>query len=240
MPTSRRSLPLLALPLLALPLLALVLLGGCGEKTATPDAAPRPDQRLEARVASEAGAREAGPREAGPREASPADAGAPGVLLKTSLGEITVELDPQHAPITVANLYKYVDAKFYDGTLIHRVAPGFVIQGGGYEATTFKEKATLPPIKNEADNGLPNLRGTIAMAREDAADTATSQFFINLVDNPNLNHSATKIGYAVFGKVVKGLEVVDAIAKVPTGARGPFSEECPLTDVVILSATRLP
>jgi peptidyl-prolyl cis-trans isomerase A (cyclophilin A) len=157
------------------------------------------------------------------------------VLLETTLGEMVIQLDPELAPITVANFYAYVDAGFYDGTdglgatIFHRVAAGFVIQGGGVTEAGVT-KGTMPPIVNESGNGLTNARGTIAMARTSDPDSATSQFFVNLVDNFSLDDAP---GYAVFGHVVEGLDVVDAIGAVPT------TMEAPNDPIVILSATRL-
>lgn len=161
----------------------------------------------------------------------------PHVLIATSLGEIEVELDPAKAPISVKNFLEYVDSGYYDGTLFHRVIPGFMVQTGGFSAG-MQEKKTRAPIKNEADNGLLNERGTLAMARTGVVDSATSQFFINLTDNDFLNHGARDFGYAVFGKVVRGMGVVDQIAKVPTTRRNGFAD-VPSDDVVILSAKRL-
>jgi peptidyl-prolyl cis-trans isomerase A (cyclophilin A) len=163
----------------------------------------------------------------------------PQVILETSLGSITLELDPQQAPITVANFLGYVDSGFYDGTIFHRVIPGFMIQGGGFDEA-MDEKKTGPSIKNEAGNGLSNRRGTIAMARTSVVDSATSQFFINSVDNFFLDHrneSTDGYGYCVFGHVIEGLEVVDRIAKVPTGNLGYF-QDVPQEPVIILSARR--
>ncbi len=147
----------------------------------------------------------------------------PHVLIATSLGEIEVELDPAKAPISVKNFLEYVDSGYYDGTLFHRVIPGFMVQTGGFSAG-MQEKKTRAPIKNEADNGLLNERGTLAMARTGVVDSATSQFFINLTDNDFLNHGARDFGYAVFGKVVRGMGVVDQIAKVPTTRRNGFAD----------------
>lgn len=161
----------------------------------------------------------------------------PRVLLNTSLGEIEIELDQEKAPISVRNFLEYVDSGFYDGTIFHRVIPGFMIQGGGFDAQ-MRQKPTSAPIRNEADNGLRNERGTLAMARTQIRDSATSQFFINLTDNDFLNHGARDFGYAVFGKVVRGMGVVDQIAKVPTTRRNGFAD-VPSDDVVILSAKRL-
>ena len=137
------------------------------------------------------------------------------VLISTSLGDIKLELYEEQAPITVANFLSYVEEGFYDGTIFHRVINNFMIQGGGITAD-MKQKPTKAPIKNEADNGLKNDRGTIAMARTADVDSATSQFFINHKDNSFLDHGARDFGYAVFGKVVEGIEVVDKIATVQT------------------------
>ncbi|MBF0418692.1 MAG: peptidylprolyl isomerase [Magnetococcales bacterium] len=160
----------------------------------------------------------------------------PMVTLSTNLGEIVLELDEAKAPITVKNFLEYLDSGFYNGTIFHRVIPGFMIQGGGMLAS-MEEKPNGNPIKNEADNGLLNNRGTIAMARTQVKDSATSQFFINLADNSFLNHGGRDFGYAVFGKVVKGMEVVDAIAKVKTGNKAGHSD-VPKEPVTIQSATR--
>ncbi len=163
------------------------------------------------------------------------------VLLDTSLGTITLELYPAKAPETVKNFLAYVDSGFYANTLIHRVIRGFVIQGGGSEPG-FKEKPTRSPIRNEAANGLTNVRGTIAMARTPDVDSATSQFFINVADNHALDHrdrSANGYGYAVFGQVIQGMDVVDKIVSVDTTMAGPF-EDVPRKDVLILSAKRKP
>jgi peptidyl-prolyl cis-trans isomerase B (cyclophilin B) len=150
----------------------------------------------------------------------------PRILLSTSSGDITLELDAVKAPTTAENFLGYVSAGFFDGTMFHRVIPGFMIQGGGFTAD-MKEKAAKRPITNEADNGLKNDRGTIAMARTSDPHSASSQFFINLQNNDFLNHKAKTgagWGYAVFGKVVEGMEVVDAIAGVATGTHGPHSD----------------
>jgi len=161
--------------------------------------------------------------------------------MKTSKGDIVIELYPDKAPVTVENFLAYVDSKFYDGTIFHRVIKGFMIQGGGL-TPEMKEKGTKrPPIKNEADNGLKNLRGTLAMARTADINSATCQFFINLVDNAFLDHvpgDPAKFGYAVFGKVIKGMEVVDAIASVPTTTKGMY-RDVPVEPVVIISVSRL-
>ncbi len=171
---------------------------------------------------------------AGPALAQEAAKGNPTVVIKTNKGEIEAVLYRDKAPITVDNFLQYVNAGFYSGTIFHRVIAGFMIQGGGFNRY-YSQKATRPPIKNEAANGLKNERGTLAMARTGVVDSATSQFFINVADNNDLNHSARDYGYAVFGKVTKGMDVVDAIASVPTGAQGPFTEDCPRSPVVIES-----
>ena len=160
----------------------------------------------------------------------------PVVILDTSLGKIKLELDAEKAPITVENFLAYVDDGFYDGTVFHRVIPGFMIQGGGMTAD-MGQKQTRGPIQNEADNGLENGRGTVAMARTAAKDSATSQFFINLKDNAFLNHGARDFGYAVFGRVVEGMDVVDKIAAVPTANSG-MHQNVPVEPVLIKSARR--
>lgn len=159
------------------------------------------------------------------------------VILKTNHGDITIDFFPDEAPITVENFLGYVDEGFFDGTVFHRVIPGFMIQGGGM-TEGLDEKDTRSPIKNEADNGLSNERGTLAMARTQVVDSATAQFFINLSDNTFLDHGARDFGYAVFGKVVDGMDVVDAIAEVQTGHRG-YHADVPVDNVIIESATRV-
>ncbi len=159
----------------------------------------------------------------------------PRVALQTNMGTIVVQLDRRRAPITVKNFLTYVRGGFYDGTIFHRVIPGFVAQGGGFSAD-FKEKPTRDPIPNESGNGLSNVRGTIAMARENAPHTATAQFYINLADNTRLDPQPDRWGYAVFGHVIKGMHVVDKIAKIQTGAAGPFPKDVPQKTVVIRKA----
>jgi peptidyl-prolyl cis-trans isomerase A (cyclophilin A) len=164
----------------------------------------------------------------------------PVVVMETSLGTIKIELNEEKAPITVKNFLTYVDEKFYDGTIFHRVIPDFMIQGGGFDQD-LKEKPTHDKIKNEAGNGLKNDKGTIAMARTSDPDSATAQFYINLVDNPGLNRKPGKAGYAVFGKVIEGMDVVEKIGEVETGIRnldGHPSEDVPLKNVVIKSIRR--
>lgn len=162
----------------------------------------------------------------------------PHVLLKTSSGDIELELDPQQAPVSVANFIGYVNSGFYNNTIFHRVIADFMIQGGGFNAD-MQPKTTGKPIKNEADNGPGNQRGTIAMARTSEKDSATSQFFINVADNDFLNHGARDFGYAVFGKVVNGMAVVDEIVRQPSKRVGPH-QDVPQTPVLILSATLIP
>lgn len=162
------------------------------------------------------------------------------VLIKTNKGDIKVRLDAAKAPVTVENFLKYVDAGHYNGTIFHRVIPGFMIQGGGF-TPHMTQKTTQAPIRNEAANGLKNKRGTLAMARTSVVDSATSQFFINLVDNTFLDHTAATpggFGYCVFAEVVEGMEVVDQIAKVPTGNSG-MHQNVPREAVVINSIERV-
>ncbi|MBF0126522.1 MAG: peptidyl-prolyl cis-trans isomerase [Magnetococcales bacterium] len=160
----------------------------------------------------------------------------PMVTLTTSHGDIVIELDEEKAPITVKNFLAYVDSGFFEGLIFHRVIPGFMIQGGGM-TPDMKEKSNNAPIKNEADNGLLNTRGTLAMARTSVVDSATSQFFINLADNAFLNHGKRDFGYAVFGRVTAGMEVVDKIAGVKTGNNKGHAD-VPVEPVTILTARR--
>ena len=160
------------------------------------------------------------------------------MLIETGKGNITVELFPGNAPISTENFLKHVNSGFYDGTIFHRVIPGFMIQGGGM-LPDMTEKPRGTPITNEADNGLKNLRGTLAMARTMEPHSATSQFFINVADNYPLNHRGKSVegwGYAVFGQVVDGMEAVDAIVAVPRGNRGPHGD-VPLEPVVMRKVT---
>ncbi len=158
------------------------------------------------------------------------------VLLQTSQGDIKLELDADKAPKTVANFTQYVKDKHYDGLVFHRVIQGFMIQGGGYDEK-YSERNTRASIPNEAKNGLKNVRGSIAMARTSDPNSASSQFFINLADNGFLDYPGQDgWGYAVFGKVVQGMDVVDKIAQAPTGNTRPFGRDVPVTQVVIKSA----
>ncbi len=172
-----------------------------------------------------------------PAEQSIPAATNPKVLLHTSQGDITVELYPDKAPQTVANFLQYVKEGFYDGTLFHRVIPTFMIQGGGW-TTTMQRKHPHAPIRNEANNGLSNLRGTLAMARTNDPNSAAAEFFINTVDNKRLDYvgdanGAVSWGYCVFGKVIDGMDTVDKIRAIPTGPLGPFQSDVPQTPVVI-------
>src|SRR5690625_2031195 len=159
----------------------------------------------------------------------------PMVVFSTNYGDFTLELYPDKAPITVENFLSYVDSGFYDGTIFHRVIPGFVIQGGGF-TEDMQQKPTEAPIKNEADNGLKNERGTLSMARTSDINSATSQFFVNLKDNAFLDHGSRDFGYAVFAKVVEGMDVIDKIAAVPTGNRAGH-QDVPNEPVVVKSAS---
>ena len=172
---------------------------------------------------------------AGPGQAAAQN---PVVVMETSLGNITIELLQDQAPITVENFLQYVDDGFYPGTVFHRVIEGFMVQGGGMTAN-LSEKQTRAPIKNEADNGVTNARGTLSMARTNVVDSATAQFFINTVDNArSLDHQGPQnYGYAVFGRVTEGLEVVDKIAGVATGRQGPH-QNVPVEAVTITGVTR--
>ncbi len=156
----------------------------------------------------------------------------PRVLIETTAGPITVELNPTRAPLSVKNFLEYAESGFYEGTIFHRVVAGFVVQGGGY-TTDLKLKPTRPNISNESGNGLSNLRGTVAMARTGDPHSADSQFFINLVNNDRLDPMPTRWGYAVFGEIVEGMDVVDDIGYRATGPSGPFPKDVPTVQVII-------
>ena len=159
------------------------------------------------------------------------------IRFETSHGPFTVELFAKEAPVTVENFLRYVDDGFFDGTIFHRIVPGFVIQGGGLTAD-FANKKTRATIANEAKNGLKNGRGFLSMARTSDINSATSQFFVNLADNAFLDHGPRDFGYAVFGRVTEGMDVIDKIARVGTGRRQGYTD-APVEDVVIVSARRL-
>jgi peptidyl-prolyl cis-trans isomerase A (cyclophilin A) len=160
------------------------------------------------------------------------------VLVTTNMGKFTIELNAERAPLTVANFLKNVDAGYYTNTLFHRVVPNFIIQGGGFD-TDFKAKPA-DKVVNESGNGLSNTRTTVGMARNSEPHGSDSQFFVNLYDNAALDPNQTRWGYAVFGKVVQGMEVVDQIGNAPTGAHGPFKEDSPLKSVIIEKIERVP
>ena len=163
----------------------------------------------------------------------------PVVVMETSLGTIKIELRPDLTPITVENFLRYVDNSYYDGLIFHRVISGFMIQGGGFDSDMV-QKSTYDPIKNEADTGVSNARGTIAMARTGVVDSATSQFFINLVNNERLdfqNSSPSGYGYTAFGKVIEGMEIVDQISRTATGSKRGY-QNVPLEPILIESATQ--
>jgi peptidyl-prolyl cis-trans isomerase A (cyclophilin A) len=159
------------------------------------------------------------------------------ILFETSLGDFKIEFFEKEAPISVANFQKYIDAGFFDGTIFHRIVPGFVIQGGGF-TEDMTQKKTQPPIKNEADNGLKNVRGSLSMARTNDVNSATSQFFVNLKDNDFLDHSRGNFGYAVFARVTEGLDVIDKIAAVETGRRKGF-DDVPVEAVIMKSVRKI-
>lgn len=172
-----------------------------------------------------------------------APAPSPRVLFKTSLGDFTIEVYPDKAPKSVENFLQYVRDRYYDGTVFHRVIDGFMVQGGGFTAD-LRQKPTRAPVANEANNGLSNLRGTVAMARTNDPNSATAQFFVNVVDNQRLDYVSAENGYTwgytVFGKIVEGMDVVDLIKATETGPGGPFPKDVPTTPVVIQSAEVLP
>jgi len=155
------------------------------------------------------------------------------VKVTTNMGDFVIELRSDRAPITVANFLRYVREGFYTNTLLHRVIANFVIQGGGHDATTLQLKPTHESVFNEAGNGLQNKRGTVGMARADPPHSGNAQFYVNLVDNPDLDPVPTRWGYTVFGRVVQGMDVIDRIGETPTGATGPFKNDAPLKPVII-------
>jgi cyclophilin family peptidyl-prolyl cis-trans isomerase len=160
------------------------------------------------------------------------------IRFETTLGDFTIELFDKEAPQSVANFLRYIDDGFFDGTIFHRIVPGFVIQGGGF-TEDMAQKRTQPPVKNEADNGLKNKRGTLSMARTNDINSATSQFFVNLKDNDFLDHSRANFGYAVFARVTEGMDVVDKIAAVKTGKHRGF-DDVPVEAVIMKSVKRIP
>ncbi len=155
------------------------------------------------------------------------------VRVTTTMGEFVIEVRNDRAPITSANFLRYVREGFYSNTLIHRVIANFVIQGGGHDATTLQLKPTHDPVFNESGNGLQNKRGTVGLARGEPPHSGNAQFYVNLVDNPDLDPVPTRWGYTVFGRVVQGMDVIDRIGETPTGTMGPFKSDAPLKPVII-------
>jgi cyclophilin family peptidyl-prolyl cis-trans isomerase len=210
----------------------IVFIAGCRNKNAA-----APEKKTEEKVMTKAPEKKAEEKvmtkAPEPVKKSPAT-----VKLQTSMGDIVIQLDEEKAPITTANFLSYVKSGFYDGTIFHRVIPNFMIQGGGV-TVDMAEKPTSAPIKNEASNGLKNNRGTIAMARTNNPDSATAQFFINLINNDYLNYSTGNAGYAVFGKVIQGQDVVDKIGAVKTTTK-MGQQDVPVEVVTIISAKILP
>lgn len=208
--------------------IAMLLPGLAGAQSVTPAAATTPDAVPAPTVAP---------------APEPAPVINPRVMLVTTAGDIVLELDAEHAPKTVENFLSYVDDGHYNGTIFHRAIPGMLIQGGGF-TLDLQHKPTRAAIASESNNGLPNLRGTLAAARApDNADSATAQFFINTVDNPDLDYRSDESdytrGYTVFGRVLQGLDVVDRIASVKTGAQGPFNADVPETPIIISRVERI-
>jgi len=229
-----------------------IALAGCPKNGTTENKAPEPPPAAKTEApppakteapAAETEAPAAKTEEPAPKEdtAKGAVKAKPVVLLTTSMGKIKLELNRDKAPKTVDNFMAYVRSGHYKGTIFHRVISTFMIQGGGFDKS-FQKKDSRPSIQNEADNGLKNDRGTIAMARTSDPHSAAAQFFINVKDNGMLNHRSKDMrgwGYCVFGKVIEGMEVVDKIKAVPTGSKGPFSQDAPQTDVVITDAQEI-
>lgn len=225
---------------LVLSVLLAVLGAGCGEEAAKAKPKPAAPAGVDEKSGSPEPAAASAKIEKEVKVAEPAKEDAtPVVVIDTSYGEIKVELWGEKAPVTVKNFMRYVDEGFFDGTIFHRVMDGFMIQGGGF-TPDMQQKGTHATIKNEASKELRNKRGTIAMARTNVVDSATAQFFINLVDNAFLDHrdeTPQGFGYAAFGKVISGMEVVDKIAKVRVGQAGPHGD-VPVEPVLIKSVKR--
>jgi len=241
----RSGLVLLSSLLMAVPTAMILPAGGCTKNKNNPQtsqqaatqAAPKASQQPAGNKAGADKAAEGQSTKTG-TEATEAPVEGRVVELKTNLGSITIELYPEKAPETVKNFVRYVHDGFYNGTIFHRVIDNFMIQGGGFDASLNK-KATRSPIANEADNGLKNERGTVAMARTSDPNSATAQFFINVKDNDFLNFTSKTLrgwGYCVFGRVTAGMDTVNKIRQVKTGAKGPFPKDVPEQDVVIESA----
>ncbi len=162
-----------------------------------------------------------------------ADEPNPQVKVTTNMGEFVIEVRQDRSPLTAANFLRYVREGFYSGTVIHRVVANFVIQGGGHDAATYTLKAAHESVFNESGNGLQNKRGTVGMARGDSPHSGNAQFYVNLVDNPDLDPVSTRWGYTVFGRIVQGMDVIDHIGETPTGSIGPFKSDAPLKPVII-------
>lgn len=226
---------LLAFALLA-PAFALAQDTTSAEKPLTAKTTAKPTAKPAAKPAAKSPAKTT----AGKTAATGATATQPKVLVKTSMGDFTIELYPDKSPKSVENFLAYVQGKFYDGTIFHRVIDNFMVQGGGF-TKDLRQKKTRATIPIESNNGLSNLQGTVAMARTGDPNSATAQFFVNVVDNPRLDYASdASPGYTVFGKVVAGMDVIDAIKSVPTGPQGPFRSDVPVTPVVIETVTLLP
>lgn len=227
-------------------LLAASLVGFSLHSTTAFAAEAKAEAKAESKVEGKAGAESSEAKKSSSKAAAKSSSKSekkedvnPVVVIKTNLGKIEVKLNSEKAPISVRNFMRYVDEKHYDGTIFHRVISGFMIQGGGYKVD-MSEKDTHEPIKNEAANGLQNKKGTIAMARTGVVDSATAQFFINVVDNYRLDHRSPDpagFGYAVFGEVTSGMDVVEKIRNVQTGSKGMY-DDVPLTPVIIESVRR--
>ncbi|MEI7790751.1 MAG: peptidylprolyl isomerase [Alphaproteobacteria bacterium] len=209
--------------LIALAFLAAPAYAQEAQQAAPPPAVPEPQALTQASV---------NPPMTGPR-----------LLISTSMGDITLQLDSVRAPKSVANILRYVKEKHYDGTVFYRVAKGFVIQMGSWEANGKGRGIHPGPVPLESNNGLSNLRGTVALGREEAPDTAKAEFYINLADNTPLDHKADDLGantgYAVFGQVTSGMDVVDAIGQVPTGDNGPMPGQAPITPIIVKKVSLL-
>jgi peptidyl-prolyl cis-trans isomerase A (cyclophilin A) len=206
------------------------------------DQAPRPAATDAASPPADAAAPAPVPQAVIPAPSNPPMTG-PRILISTSMGDITLQLDGVRAPKSVANVLRYVKEKHYDKTAFYRVAKGFVIQMGSWDAAGKPHGIHPGPVPLEANNGLSNLRGAVALARADEPDSATAEFFVNLVDNTRLDHKTedpgNTTGYAVFGQVISGLDVVDAIGAVPTGDNGPMPGQAPVTPIVVKKVTLL-
>ena len=219
--------------IISLGLLAVTLIstGNAAEPAASAEAQPPAAQSAPAQSA---------PAQSAPAQSAPAKPAAnPQVQVVTSMGNFTIELNAERAPLTVAQFLKYVDQGFYSGTIFHRAIANFVIQGGGFDAN-YKLKGSPAKVVNESGNGLSNQRGSVGLARPQEPHSGDVQFYVNLAENSALDPNQSRWGYAVFGKVVQGMDVVDRISTVPTGAKGPYKEDAPLQPVIIERIERVP